>query len=94
MLLAYSGTPAQTELIVPFFKQVTYPLGMVGFVILTYFVIVGTQQRGQPDRRAGWAGDPAHCDGGQRPGRVRLRRGQRRVLASTSAFRTSPAPAS
>jgi phospho-N-acetylmuramoyl-pentapeptide-transferase len=40
--LAYTGTPAQTELIVPFFKQVTYPLGMAGFVILTYFVIVGT----------------------------------------------------
>ena len=34
--------PAQTEFIVPFFKQVTYPLGVVGFVILTYFVIVGT----------------------------------------------------
>jgi phospho-N-acetylmuramoyl-pentapeptide-transferase len=40
--LAYSGTPAQTEFIVPFFKQVTYPLGVVGFVILTYLVIVGT----------------------------------------------------
>jgi phospho-N-acetylmuramoyl-pentapeptide-transferase len=42
LVLAYSGTPAQTELIVPFFKQVTYPLGVVGFVILTYLVIVGT----------------------------------------------------
>ncbi|HYL19279.1 MAG TPA: phospho-N-acetylmuramoyl-pentapeptide-transferase [Burkholderiales bacterium] len=41
-VLAYSGTQAQTELIVPFFKQVNYPLGMAGFVILTYFVIVGT----------------------------------------------------
>jgi phospho-N-acetylmuramoyl-pentapeptide-transferase len=41
-VLAYSGTPAQTELIVPFFKQVTYPLGVIGFVILTYLVIVGT----------------------------------------------------
>jgi phospho-N-acetylmuramoyl-pentapeptide-transferase len=40
--LAYSGTQAQTELIVPFFKQVAYPLGMAGFVILTYFVIVGS----------------------------------------------------
>jgi len=40
--LAYSGTSAQTALIVPFFKQVAYPLGVVGFVILTYFVIVGT----------------------------------------------------
>ena len=34
--------PAETELIVPFFKQVSYPLGMFGFVVLTYFVIVGT----------------------------------------------------
>jgi phospho-N-acetylmuramoyl-pentapeptide-transferase len=34
--------PAQTELIVPFFKQVSYPLGLFGFVVLTYFVIVGT----------------------------------------------------
>ena len=40
--LAYTGTQAQTELIVPFFKQVAYPLGMAGFVILTYFVIVGS----------------------------------------------------
>jgi phospho-N-acetylmuramoyl-pentapeptide-transferase len=34
--------PAQTEFIVPFFKQVAYPLGVVGFVGMTYFVIVGT----------------------------------------------------
>ncbi len=34
--------PAQTELIVPFFKTVAYPLGIVGFMILTYFVVVGT----------------------------------------------------
>jgi phospho-N-acetylmuramoyl-pentapeptide-transferase len=36
------GTPALNELIVPFFKQVAYPLGPIGFIILTYFVIVGT----------------------------------------------------
>ena len=41
--LAMSATlPAQTELIVPLFKQVTYPLGIVGFVVMSYFVIVGT----------------------------------------------------
>ncbi|UCH47938.1 MAG: phospho-N-acetylmuramoyl-pentapeptide-transferase [Betaproteobacteria bacterium] len=41
--LAWSADlPAQTELIVPFFKQVAYPLGLFGFVVLTYFVIVGT----------------------------------------------------
>ena len=41
--LAYSARlPAQTELIVPFFKTVAIPLGAVGFVILGYFVVVGT----------------------------------------------------
>ena len=33
---------AQTDMIVPFFKEVAIPLGVTGFVILTYFVIVGT----------------------------------------------------
>ncbi|HEX7955063.1 MAG TPA: phospho-N-acetylmuramoyl-pentapeptide-transferase [Burkholderiales bacterium] len=43
VFLATSATlPAQTELIVPLFKQVTYPLGIFGFVIMSYFVIVGT----------------------------------------------------
>ncbi len=35
-------TPALNTLIVPFFKFVAYPLGAAGFVVLTYFVIVGT----------------------------------------------------
>ena len=34
--------PAQTQLIVPFFKTVAIPLGAVGFMILAYCVIVGT----------------------------------------------------
>ncbi|HEX7220257.1 MAG TPA: phospho-N-acetylmuramoyl-pentapeptide-transferase [Burkholderiales bacterium] len=34
--------PALNELIVPFFKHVAYPLGTLGFVVLTFFVIVGT----------------------------------------------------
>jgi len=34
--------PMQTDLIVPFFKSVSYPLGMLGFITLTYLVIVGT----------------------------------------------------
>ena len=43
LFIAYSAQlPAQTELIVPFFKQVAIPLGTVGFVTLTYFVIVGS----------------------------------------------------
>ena len=41
--IAYSThLPAQTEFIVPFFKHVTYPLGAIGFVVMTYCVIVGT----------------------------------------------------
>ena len=41
--LAYSARlPQQTELIVPFFKTVAIPLGTAGFVILGYFVVVGT----------------------------------------------------
>jgi phospho-N-acetylmuramoyl-pentapeptide-transferase len=41
--LAMTATlPAHTELIVPFFKMLTIPLGGVGFVVLTYFVIVGS----------------------------------------------------
>ncbi|WP_263768916.1 phospho-N-acetylmuramoyl-pentapeptide-transferase [Propionivibrio soli] len=41
--LSISATvPAQLELIVPFFKTVAYPLGAIGFIILTYIVIVGT----------------------------------------------------
>ena len=43
LYIAYSTQlPAQTELIVPFFKHVAIPLGTLGFVVLTYFVIVGT----------------------------------------------------
>ena len=34
--------PEQAGLMVPFFKTVSYPLGMLGFVILTYLVIVGS----------------------------------------------------
>jgi phospho-N-acetylmuramoyl-pentapeptide-transferase len=34
--------PQQTALIVPFFKSVTYPLGIFGFILLTYLVIVGS----------------------------------------------------
>jgi phospho-N-acetylmuramoyl-pentapeptide-transferase len=39
--LTASG-PAQLELIVPFFKTVAYPLGLIGFVVLSYLVVVGT----------------------------------------------------
>ena len=36
------GTPALSQLIVPFFKHVAYPLGVIGFIVLSYLVIVGT----------------------------------------------------
>jgi phospho-N-acetylmuramoyl-pentapeptide-transferase len=34
--------PPKADLLLPFFKQVSYPLGVFGFVILTYIVIVGS----------------------------------------------------
>ncbi|RUS66870.1 Phospho-N-acetylmuramoyl-pentapeptide-transferase [Saezia sanguinis] len=34
--------PDHADLTVPFFKTVRYPLGVAGFIILTYLVIVGT----------------------------------------------------
>jgi phospho-N-acetylmuramoyl-pentapeptide-transferase len=34
--------PTKASLIVPFFKTVSYPLGVFGFVLMTYLVIVGT----------------------------------------------------
>jgi phospho-N-acetylmuramoyl-pentapeptide-transferase len=40
-LYATSKSPAETALYVPFFKTVAVPLGL-GYVALTYFVIVGT----------------------------------------------------
>jgi phospho-N-acetylmuramoyl-pentapeptide-transferase len=41
--LAYSATtPVHTELIVPFFKHMVFPLSALGFAVLTYLVIVGS----------------------------------------------------
>ncbi|MCU6432309.1 phospho-N-acetylmuramoyl-pentapeptide-transferase [Undibacterium sp. Jales W-56] len=34
--------PPKADLIVPFFKSISYPLGVWGFIALTYCVIVGT----------------------------------------------------
>jgi phospho-N-acetylmuramoyl-pentapeptide-transferase len=34
--------PSRADLIVPFFKSISYPLGVFGFVALSWFVIVGT----------------------------------------------------
>jgi phospho-N-acetylmuramoyl-pentapeptide-transferase len=42
-VLAYSAKlPTQTDLIVPFFKTLTVPLGGIGFIAIAFFVIVGT----------------------------------------------------
>ena len=35
--------PPKADLIVPFFKTISYPLGVWGFIALTYCVIVGTR---------------------------------------------------
>jgi phospho-N-acetylmuramoyl-pentapeptide-transferase len=43
LILYYSAqTPAETQLIVPFVKTVAIELGVVGFVLLCYFAIVGS----------------------------------------------------
>ncbi|MGV3653345.1 MAG: phospho-N-acetylmuramoyl-pentapeptide-transferase [Noviherbaspirillum sp.] len=48
LFLAWVGSgfnidlPPKADFIVPFFKTISYPLGVWGFIALTYFVIVGT----------------------------------------------------
>ena len=37
-----SSSPQETELLIPFFKDLTIPIGMVGFILLTYIVVVGS----------------------------------------------------
>ncbi len=41
VLYQIADTPAETTLLIPFFKDILIPLGL-GYVVLTYFVIVGT----------------------------------------------------
>jgi phospho-N-acetylmuramoyl-pentapeptide-transferase len=41
-LYTTAATPAETTLIVPFFKNLVIPLGAVSFIVLTYLVIVGS----------------------------------------------------
>lgn len=36
-----TALPPKADLMVPFFKTISYPLGVFGFIALTYFVIVG-----------------------------------------------------
>ena len=71
--------PTRADLIVPFFKTVSYPLGVLGFVALTWAVIVGTSNAvNLTDGLDG--GDHAHRDGGQRAGHLRLRGRPRRLF--------------
>ena len=78
--------PPKADLIVPFFKTVSYPLGVFGFIVLTYFVIVGAQQRRQPHRRPRRPGDHAGGDGRLGARRVRLRHRQRRCISRYLLF--------
>jgi phospho-N-acetylmuramoyl-pentapeptide-transferase len=41
-LFSTATLPAHTTLIVPFFKHLAIPLGAVGFIVLTYLVVVGS----------------------------------------------------
>ncbi|MDC0877303.1 phospho-N-acetylmuramoyl-pentapeptide-transferase [Methylophilaceae bacterium] len=41
-LLLSSTTPQETELLIPFFKDLSIPIGLTGFLVLTYIVIVGS----------------------------------------------------
>ncbi|MCO6429188.1 phospho-N-acetylmuramoyl-pentapeptide-transferase [Nitrosomonas communis] len=41
-LVSIAELPEQTNMIVPFFKEVAIPLSVSGFLLLTYLVIVGT----------------------------------------------------
>ena len=41
-LWQHASTPAHTEMIVPFFKQMVFQLGALSFIVLAYLVIVGT----------------------------------------------------
>ena len=41
-LVNFGNDAATTGFVVPFYKEILYPFGAIGFCILTYFVIVGT----------------------------------------------------
>jgi phospho-N-acetylmuramoyl-pentapeptide-transferase len=41
-LFSMASTPMETDLLLPFFKSVSLPLGGLGFIVLSYFVIVGS----------------------------------------------------
>ena len=76
-----STLPPKADLIVPFFKTVSYPLGVFGFIALTYFVIVGTSNAvNLTDGLDGLAIMPTVMIG-SRARHLRLRHRQRDLLA-------------
>ena len=42
LLIYNTSAPIDTQLLIPFFKNAGFELGVIGFLILSYFVIVGT----------------------------------------------------
>ncbi len=49
------GLSPKADLILPFIKTISYPLGVWGFIALTFCVIVGTSNAVNPHRRASTA---------------------------------------
>ena len=86
--------PPKADLIVPFFKTVSYPLGRVGLHLPVVLRDRRRQQRGQPYRRPRRTGHHAHRDGWRRARHLRLRHGPRRFLDLPVWSRTFPARAS
>ncbi|MGE4597331.1 MAG: phospho-N-acetylmuramoyl-pentapeptide-transferase [Methylophilaceae bacterium] len=41
-LFLHASTPQETSLLIPFFKDLSLPLGALGFILLTYIVVVGS----------------------------------------------------
>ena len=62
--------PTKADLIVPFFKHISYPLGVFGFMIGRH------EQCSEPHRWFGWLGDYANGDGRLGTGLVCLHFGQ------------------
>ena len=77
--------PPKADLILPFFKNIAYPLGVWGFIVLTLLRHRRHQQRGQPHRRPGRPGDHAGGDGRRRARHFRLCRRQRGVFEIPAA---------
>ncbi len=40
--MSMKGLPTRADLLLPFLKSISYPLGVWGFIVLTYLVIVGS----------------------------------------------------